>query len=1405
MAAGAIIAGLGATPAQAQLRISQVYGAGGNLGAVYARDFVELHNPTAAPVALGGWSLQYAADTSPSWSSKPLSGSIPPGGYYLVGAASGTALASGQVLELPATDATSTLPLGAAAGKLALCNSTALLAGIAPTSPAIVDFVGYGTTAGWREPFVGGALADNAPAPSAARAIVRSNCGARDTNRNATDFSVAFPSPRNSASPAAGGLNPIGMAFPHLVEAGFRTHLRISIAECATLAPAAGVSATIDLSALGGMAAQPLYDDGTQGDEMAGDGLFSFEATVALGTPAGALDLPLFVQAGALTGAASIGLVVVPAATPDHDSCPRALAVPGPYGFGVDVPFDLTDANVEANPIVSLSTAPLSGMANRRGLWFSVVGNGQVMSASLCANSEDTALIVMGGSCDGLSVVANGDDSGPACAGAAASAAWCSTAGETYYVWIAEFHGAASTLQGLLRIRDDGGPCGGATSLALCTLQAPVGAVDEGEAFFGPGVNDGCDNSSQRFVDLNVGYPAVGVRGTTRAIGDARDGDWYRFQAPTTDTLTASITAQCSVTLNLYALSANGACPAFPLASSPSSARCASAGLAFGVVAGQWYALRVIEAPTPAAFGGVLPGGKTAAYVGQFAIGGPPANDACAGATPLVLGGAEAIGNLGAATPDGSSVCDSGTPDLWYRVVLPAAGTLRADTCGSSTDTVLSLFDACGGNELACNDDDPSLVCASGASRLSVAGLAPGAYWLRVSDKGLAGSFRVRASFALDNDDCSNAVTLTLPSQHVGTFGFAQPESPQVPFCAGPLPGQAQNFVATAGVWYRFVADADETIRIDTLASATDTKLWVYDASAGCAALSCVTANDDIQGSPFQSKLAFRARAGIEYRLLVGPFSNGQPESEFLLTLRREPTPANDECSLATVLSTPSGSVAGTTVGATGETNTSSNSMPSCTPGTSVFDVWYSFTASCSGIHEFSTCGALDTLLSVHDACPGPATSMQVPPLTDSCNQDGPSGCAPGSELALHLDAGGTYLVRVANAYGAQAEGTFTLEWRSPDLDGDGAPDCLDGCPLDPAKLAPGVCGCGVSDVDSDGDGVPDCLDGCPDDPAKKASGICGCGVPDVDSDFDGVFDCFDGCPLDPLKLAPGACGCGLPDIDSDGDGVPDCIDGCPLDPAKVDPGFCGCGVPEFDADGDLVPDCVDNCPAYPNPLQEDCDDDGVGDVCEIQGGGSSDCDSNGVPDECDPDCNLNARPDACDLLAGSSVDLNSNGVPDECENLLGMAFCFGDGSGSACPCNNFGAAGEGCANSTGAGGRLTNVGGNSVAADDAQIAAIQLPPSKPGLVLMGDLTLGGGLGTPLRDGLLCLQPSKRLPAGGTSPGGALSLGQLVAASGGLIQPGSTHYFQVWTRDGNASPCGGKANLSNALRITFAP
>lgn len=93
--------------------ISQVYGGGGNSGAILRSDFVELFNRGSTAVDITGWSVQYAAAGGSTWMVTGLSGSIGPGQYYLVQEAQG----KGGSLSLPATDASGSINLSATSGK----------------------------------------------------------------------------------------------------------------------------------------------------------------------------------------------------------------------------------------------------------------------------------------------------------------------------------------------------------------------------------------------------------------------------------------------------------------------------------------------------------------------------------------------------------------------------------------------------------------------------------------------------------------------------------------------------------------------------------------------------------------------------------------------------------------------------------------------------------------------------------------------------------------------------------------------------------------------------------------------------------------------------------------------------------------------------------------------------------------------------------------------------------------------------------------------------------------------------------------------------------------------------------------------------------------------------------------
>jgi hypothetical protein len=176
--------------------VSQIYGGGGNSGASFRNDYVELFNAGSTAVDLSGWTVQYATAAGTSWQTTALSGTIGAGRYYLVQLASGGAVGA----ALPAADATGTSNLAATSGKVALARSAAALtcgatAGSCSASPLVEDLVGYGDATDFEG--VG-----TAAAPSNTLAAHRADAGCTDTDENAADFGATAADPRSSASPA---------------------------------------------------------------------------------------------------------------------------------------------------------------------------------------------------------------------------------------------------------------------------------------------------------------------------------------------------------------------------------------------------------------------------------------------------------------------------------------------------------------------------------------------------------------------------------------------------------------------------------------------------------------------------------------------------------------------------------------------------------------------------------------------------------------------------------------------------------------------------------------------------------------------------------------------------------------------------------------------------------------------------------------------------------------------------------------------------------------------------------------------------------------------------------------------------------------------------------------------------
>lgn len=169
--------------------------------------------------------------------------------------------------------------------------------------------------------------------------------------------------------------------------------------------------------------------------------------------------------------------------------------------------------------------------------------------------------------------------------------------------------------------------------------------------------------------------------------------------------------------------------------------------------------------------------------------------------------------------------------------------------------------------------------------------------------------------------------------------------------------------------------------------------------------------------------------------------------------------------------------------------------------------------------------------------------------------------------------------------------------------------------------------------------------------------------------------------------------------------------------------------------------------------------------------------------------------------------------TPIQLEISLGqsaIATCFGDGSGAACPCGNAGAIHRGCDNSFGAGGaQLFATGTASLSADTLSLVAADAPDRAPILLLQGDAVAGAGGGTPFADGLMCVNGTRVRLGGAISVDGASIFGAQKGVSlsvlGGLPAAGSTRWYQGFYRNDKAFCTPVRANLTNAVRVTWVP
>ncbi|MCB9916051.1 MAG: hypothetical protein H6828_13055 [Planctomycetes bacterium] len=155
-----------------------------------------------------------------------------------------------------------------------------------------------------------------------------------------------------------------------------------------------------------------------------------------------------------------------------------------------------------------------------------------------------------------------------------------------------------------------------------------------------------------------------------------------------------------------------------------------------------------------------------------------------------------------------------------------------------------------------------------------------------------------------------------------------------------------------------------------------------------------------------------------------------------------------------------------------------------------------------------------------------------------------------------------------------------------------------------------------------------------------------------------------------------------------------------------------------------------------------------------------------------------------------------------------GSAFCFCDGTGTAAPCGNNGAAGNGCANSANANGaNLAGSGSAVVGSDTVVLSGSGLVPNQPGLYFQGENAINGGLGVVFGDGIRCAgQNVIRLGIRVADGSGNSSTTGITVSTAGGVTAGDLRHYQLWFRDPNGGaggPCGNVFNLSNGYSIQW--
>jgi hypothetical protein len=221
---------------------------------------------------------------------------------------------------------------------------------------------------------------------------------------------------------------------------------------------------------------------------------------------------------------------------------------------------------------------------------------------------------------------------------------------------------------------------------------------------------------------------------------------------------------------------------------------------------------------------------------------------------------------------------------VWYRYTSISTGPVSFNTIGSDFDTALAVWSGSPGalSPVACSED--IILGKLPQSRVVFTANAGTTYYIQVGGyNGLSGNLIFNATPPLANDDFTGAAVIApLPfTVSQDTTDATEAEDDPFPSC---------NDAIRKTVWYRYVASASETVRLETATSDYDTVLSVWTGNQG--QLTEIDCHDDVSGSNLTSRIDLPVFSGTTYHIMVsGGFLGESGNLVFKATSLTPPPP----------------------------------------------------------------------------------------------------------------------------------------------------------------------------------------------------------------------------------------------------------------------------------------------------------------------------------------------------------------------------------------------------------------------------------------------------------------------------------------------------------------------------------